>query len=206
MVQKLMTAKEIWKKEEGEIRRPGLSQFVMMALFTGIGVVIGTFGSIAVPVGFVAAFWPGQAIQSVGSIWYGMWGGIAAFVFPLISNSIAGSAPLVVSLCYIPGNFAQGIIAGWAFRSFHADPRLRSAKDWVMFAIFGTILPNFIGALWGTLILRVFNMVTPAAFMVTFLGWFIGNAPTSFILGVIMLKFISPIVLKTKAFCKGYWA
>lgn len=201
-----MAEKGIWAVEEGEFRKPGLSQFVMMALFTGIGVVIGTFGSIAVPLGFVAAFWPGQAIQSVGSIWYGMWGGIASFVFPLLSNSISGSAPLVVSLCYIPGNFAQGIIAGWAFRKFKADPRLKSTMDWVIFAVFGAIIPNIIGAGWGATTLRLFNMVTPAAYPVTFLGWFLGNAPTSFILGVIMLKFISPIVLKSKAFCKGYWA
>lgn len=56
------------------------------------------------------------------------------------------------------------------------------------------------------MVLRLFHMVTPAATFVTFAGWFLGNAPTSFLLGVIMLKFISPIVLKTKAFCKGYWA
>ena len=201
-----MTTKEIWQVEEGEVRKPGLSHFVMMALFTGIGVVIGTFGSIAVPLGFIAAFWPGQAIQSVGSIWYGMWGGVAAFVFPIISNAISGSAPLVVSLCYIPGNFAQGIIAGWAFRKFQADPRLKSGKDWVIFTEFGALIPNIIGAAWGSTILRLFGMVTPAAHFTTFVGWFLGNAPTSWLLGVIMLKFISPIVLKTKAFCKGYWA
>lgn len=200
------SAKSIWKIEEGEIRRPGLSQFVMMALFTGIGVVIGTFGSIAVPLGFIAAFWPGQAIQSVGSIWYGMWGGIAAFVFPIISNAISGSAPLVVSLCYIPGNLAQGIIAGWAFRLFKADPRLKSGKDWVVFTVFGALLPNLIGAAWGTEVLRMFNMITPSAHLFSFLGWFLGNAPSSWLLGVIMLKFISPIVLRSKAFCKGYWA
>ena len=52
------------------------------------------------PLGFVTAFWPAQAIQSVGSIWYGMWGGIASVVFPIISNAMSGSAPLPVSLAY----------------------------------------------------------------------------------------------------------
>ena len=86
----------VWQLEEGEVRRPGIVHIVMLALFTGIGIVVGTFGSLAIPIGFVSAFWPGQAIQAVGSIWYGMWGGIAAFVFPLISNAMSGSAPLPV--------------------------------------------------------------------------------------------------------------
>lgn len=199
-------SKGIWAIEPDEVRKPGLSHFVMMALFTGIGVVVGTFGSIAVPLGFIAAFWPGQAIQSVGSIWYGMWGGIASFVFPLISNSISGSAPLPVSIAYIPGNLAQGIIAGWAFRQFAGDPRLLKFRDWAMFTFWGIIVSNIIGAAWGSTVLRMFSLITPAAHMTIFAGWFMGNSVTSWILGVIMLKFVSPIVLKTKTFCKGYWA
>lgn len=58
-----------------------------------------------------------------------MWGGIASVVFPMISNAIAGSASFPVSLAYLPGNFLQGMLAGWAFRFFKADPRLKTAKD-----------------------------------------------------------------------------
>lgn len=201
-----MMTNEIWKVEEGEVRKPSISHFAMTALFTGIGIVVGTFGSIAVPLGFISAFWPGQAIQAVGSIWYGMWGGIASAVFPLISNSISGSAPLPVSLAYIPGNLAQGIVAGWAFRQFKADPRLKSVKDWIIFTIWGIIVANIIGAGWGSTVLRMFGLITPKAHLTVFIGWFLGNSVISWILGVIMLKYISPIVIKTKTFCKGYWA
>lgn len=201
-----MTNKNVWKVEEGEIRNPGLSHFVMMALFTGVGIVVGTFGSIALPLGVVSAFWPGQAIQSVGTIWYGGWGGISAIVFPIISNAISGSAALPVSIAYIPGNLAQGIIAGIAFRAFKADPRLNTAKDWIVFTLFGTLLANAIGAAWGTGVLLIFGLTTKDAFFTMFMGWFLGNAVASWILGVIMLKFISPIVMKTKTFCKGIWA
>ncbi|KAF0092333.1 MAG: hypothetical protein FD141_517 [Fusobacteria bacterium] len=199
-------AVNVWKLEEGEVRKPGLSHFVMMALFTGIGVVVGTFGSLAIPLGYVTAFWPGQAIQAVGSIWYGAWGGIASFIFPIISNAISGSAPLPVSLAYIPGNLAQGIIAGWAFRQFAGDPRLKTAKDWALFLGFAIIISNIIGAGWGSTVLRWFGLIAPDAQMTVFIGWFIGNAVASAILGAVMLKFISPIVMKTKTFCKGYWA
>lgn len=58
----------VWELNEGEIRKPRMNHVIMMALFIGIGGVVGTFGSMAVPLGFVSAFWPGQAIQSVGCI------------------------------------------------------------------------------------------------------------------------------------------
>ncbi len=196
----------VWALEPGEVRKPGIAHIVALALFTGIGIVVGTFGSLAVPIGFVSAFWPGQAIQAVGSVWYGMWGGIAAFVFPLISNAMSGSAPLPVSLAYIPGNFVQGIAAGWVFRQYKLDPRLNSAKDWIGFTVVGIIAANAFGALWGTTVLRMFSLITPDSQLVAWAGWFIGNSVASWVLGVLMLKFISPLVMRTKAFCKGYWA
>lgn len=199
-------ANAIWNVNPGEKRKVLINHFIMMALFTGIGVVVGTFGSLAVPLGFVTAFWPAQAIQSVGSIWFGMWGGIASFVFPMISNAIAGSAPLPVSLAYIPGNFLQGMIAGVAFRYFKADPRLKTRKDWAVFIIFGVIGCNAIGAGWGSSVLRMFGLISPDSHLFVFLGWMLGNAVPSFVLGVILLKYLSPLVIQTKTFCKKYWS
>jgi len=196
----------VWALEEGEVRRPGIVHIVMLALFTGIGIVVGTFGSLAIPIGFVSAFWPGQAIQAVGSIWYGMWGGIASFVFPLISNAMSGSAPLPVSLAYIPANFVQGMAAGWSFRQFKCHPALKTSKDWLVFTLIGILAANAFGAAWGTTVLRLFGLITPDAHLVAWAGWFLGNSVASWVLGVLLLKFISPLVIKTKAFCKGYWA
>lgn len=201
-----VTTASVWEIQEGEVRRPGIVHVVMLALFTGIGIVVGTFGSLAVPIGFVSAFWPGQAVQAIGSIWYGMWGGIAGFLFPLISNALSGSAPLPVSLVYIPANFVQGMSAGWAFRQFKADPSLRDGKAWAIWIVFGVLLPNAFGAAWGSTTLRLFGMITPAAHLTTFAGWFVGNCIPSLILGSIVLRFVSPLVVQTKAFCKGYWA
>ncbi|MDA8193911.1 MAG: hypothetical protein M0Z53_07935 [Thermaerobacter sp.] len=201
-----MKSPNVWAVAPGEKRIVTAGHFVMAALFTGIGVVVGTFGSLAVPLGFVSAFWPGQAIQAVGSVWYGMWGGVASFVFPLISNALSGSAPLPVSLVYIPGNFVQGMLAGWAMRKFGCDPRLRSKKDWVVFTVVGVILANAFGAAWGSTTLRIFHLISPSSQPVVFAGWWIGNTVPSWILGVLMLKLISPMVIRTNSFVKRYWA
>ncbi|RMH02201.1 MAG: hypothetical protein D6706_00540 [Chloroflexi bacterium] len=201
-----VSAENVWAFEEGEVRKPGIVHVVMLALFTGIGIVVGTFGSLAVPLGFVSAFWPGQAVQSIGSIWFGWWGGIAAGLFPLISNSLSGSAPLPVSIAYLPANILQGMIAGWAFRYYKAHPALESSRDWWVWIVGGALVPNLIGAAWGSTMLVAFGMITQAAQFTTFLGWFIGNTIPTVILGSIVLKYVSPLVIRSKAFCKGYWA
>ncbi len=201
-----MTAEGVWAVEEGEIRSPGIIHVVMLALFTGIGIVVGTFGSLAIPIGFVSAFWPGQAVQSIGSIWFGWWGGIAAGLFPLISNSLSGSAPLPVSIAYLPANILQGMIAGYAFRRLKAHPALVHGRDWSIWILWGALVPNAIGAAWGSTMLVAFGLVTQAAQLITFLGWFVGNSIPTIILGSIILKFVSPLVMRSNAFVKKWWA
>ena len=112
----------VWTIEPGERRQPGIVHVVMLALFIGIGIVVGTLGSLAIPIGFVSAFWPGQAVQAVGGVWFGMWGVLAGMFFPFISNALSGSAPIPVSAAYLPANFLQAFLAGAAFRWFKADP------------------------------------------------------------------------------------
>ena len=175
-------------------------------MFTGIGIVVGTFGSLAVPLGFVSAFWPGQAVQSIGAIWFGWWGGIAAGLFPLISNSLSGSAPLPVSIAYLPANILQGMIAAWAFRHYKANPTLQTQRDWTVWIVGGALVPNLVGAAWGSTMFFAFGLITQAAQLTTFFGWFIGNTIPTIILGSIVLKYVSPLVMRSKAFCKGYWA
>ena len=197
----------VWLREDGERRGPTIGHFVITALFIGIGTVVGAFGSLAVPLGFVTAFWPGQALQATGGIWFGVWGGgIAAVVFPFFSNAIAGiSVP--ISALYIPANLVQGMIPAWGFRRFNADPRLNTKRDWTVFAVWGALVPNLLGSLWGSFALAfIIEAVPVSAWLVMWAGWFFGNTIPSFILGAILLKSLSPLIIRTRVFCKGYVA
>ncbi len=196
----------LWAVERGERRQPGIVHVVMLALFMGIGIVVGTLGSLAVPIGFVSAFWPGQAVQAVGGVWFGWWGVLAGMFFPFISNALSGSAPIPVSAAYLPANFLQSFLAGAAFRWFKADPRLQTSRDWIIWVVVGVLLANFLGAFWGTYVLTWFGMITSSARPAALLGWFFGNSVPSLIFGSILLKYVSPMVLRSKAFTKGWWA
>jgi integral membrane sensor domain MASE1 len=200
------TTESVWGIERGERRQPGIVHVVMMALFIGIGIVVGTLGSLAIPIGFVSAFWPGQAVQAVGGVWFGGWGVLAGMFFPFISNALSGSAPIPVSAVYLPANFLQSFLGAFAMRSLRGDPRLLTTRDWVIWVVFGVLLANFLGAFWGTYVLTWFGMITPSSRITALLGWFIGNSIPSLIFGSILLKYVSPMVLRSKAFTRGWWA
>lgn len=201
-----MDAEQIWAVEEGEVRKPGVIHIVITALLIGIGAVVGAFGSFSFPIGFgVNFFWPAIAVQNIGGIWFGWWGVIAASLFPIISNGVAGT-PIYVSLAYIPANAIQSFLPAWAFRYFKGDPRLKSGRDWWIFLVSITVA-NIIGALYSTLVvLKGFNLLTADSVPLFIWGWFGGNEVAGIVFGVILLKALSGVVITTTSFVKKWWA
>lgn len=200
------SGRSVWEVQEGESRESGPVHVIMTALFIGIGIVVGTFGSLAVPIGFVSAFWPGQAVQAVGAVWFGAWGVIAGALFPLISNTISGSAPLPVSIAYLPGNAVQAGLAAWAFKRWDVHPALKERRDWIIWIVLGVVAANLVGSLWGSAVLVAFGLITVEAWPVAWLGWWVGNTIPGLIFGSILLKFVSPVIIDSKAFVKNWWA
>ncbi|MEM0383941.1 MAG: hypothetical protein QXX19_07455 [Candidatus Caldarchaeum sp.] len=197
---------EVWQIREGEVRKPGTIHLAVFALLIGVGAVAGAFGSLAVPLGFgVTGFWPGVAVQAVGSIWFGLWGVVAGGLFPFISNSLAG-APLYVSFAYLPSNIVQGLVPLLAFKFLKLDPRLRRARDIGGYIAFAVIINNILGATWAVTALQYFGLITVASVPLFFSGWTIGNGVPSLVFGLILLRALSPLIIKSRAFCKGWLA
>jgi hypothetical protein len=201
-----LTAEQIWTVQPGEKRSVGVIHIVITALLIGIGFVVGAFGSISFPLGFgVNFFWTGIAVQQVGPIWFGAWGVIAGAIFPFFSNAIAGT-PFYVSLAYIPANFVQAFLPAWAFRRFKADPRLRSGRDYLILLV-AMIVSSAFGALWSPLVvLRSFGLLTTDSLPLFIFGWFGGNVLAGLVFNFILLKALSPVVIRTTAFVKKWWA
>ncbi len=201
-----LTAEKIWTVEQGEKRSVGVIHIVITALLIGIGFVVGAFGSISFPLGFgVNFFWTGIAVQQVGPIWFGAWGVIAGTIFPFFSNAIAGT-PFYVSLAYIPANFVQAFLPAWAFRKFKADPRLNSARDYVILLV-AMLVSSAFGALWSPLVvLRSFGLLTTDSLPLFIWGWFGGNVLAGLVFNFILLKALSSVVIRTPAFVKKWWA
>lgn len=197
---------DIWTIREGEHREIGVSHLVITALLIGVGAVAGMTG-VSASVGFgVTFFWPAIAIQIVGGVWYGIWGGaVAAGLFPIISNMVGGTPP-VVSLLWIPANVIQGMATGVVFRTFRLDPRLRRWQDYLAFVLVGGILGNLPGAFYGPYIGKLFGLFTNQSYPIAVGAWMIGNGTCAVVFGIILMKSLSPIVIRTRTFCKGYLA
>lgn len=201
-----MSAQEIWEVKPGEKRSIGVIHIVITALLIGIGFVVGAFGSISFPLGFgVNFFWTGIVVQQVGPIWFGAWGVIAGAVFPFFSNAIAGT-PFYVSIAYIPANAVQAFLPAWIFRKFKCDPRLKKASDYG-FLLVGMIISSAFGALWSTMVvLRGFGLLTAESTPLFVWGWFGGNVVAGIVFNFILLKALSPVVIRTSGFVKRWWS
>jgi len=201
-----LTAEQIWEVQEGEKRSVGVIHIVITALLIGIGFVVGAFGSISFPLGFgVNFFWTGIAVQQVGAIWFGMWGVIAGAVFPFFSNAVAGT-PFYVSLAYIPATAVQAFLPAWVFRHYKLDPRLKSARDYlILFA--AMVVSSAFGALWSPLVvLQGFGLLTTESLPLFIWGWFGGNVVAGVVFNFILLKALSGVVIRTPAFVKRWFA
>ncbi|HSM58951.1 MAG TPA: hypothetical protein VK879_22540 [Candidatus Sulfomarinibacteraceae bacterium] len=201
-----LTAEQIWTMEEGERRSVGVIHIVILALLTGIGFVVGAFGSISFPLGFgVNFFWTGIAVQQVGAIWFGGWGILAGTLFPFFSNAVAGT-PFYVSAAYIPANFVQALLPAWVFRRFKLDPRLNSARDYG-YLLLAMIVSSGFGAVWSTLVvLRSFGLLTADSVPLFIWGWFGGNLIAGLVFNFVLLKALSSVVIRMPAFVKEWWA
>lgn len=201
-----MNEEKIWELEEGEKRPVGVIHIVITALMIGIGAVVGAFGSFSLPLGFgVNFFWPAIAVQNVGSVWFGAWGVIAGALFPIISNGIAGT-PVYVSLAYIPANAMQAFLPALAFRVFKADPRLRKGRDYLIFLVAITVA-NIFGALYSPLVvLKGFGLLTAESVPLFIWGWFAGNEIAGIIFGLILMKALSDVVMRSRAFVKKWFS
>jgi hypothetical protein len=201
-----LTAQQIWTVEAGERRPVGVIHIVILALLIGIGFVVGAFGSISFPLGFgVNFFWTGIAVQQVGAIWFGAWGVLAGAIFPFFSNAVAGT-PFYVSLAYVPANAVQAFLPAWAFRHFKADPRLKSARDYLIL-LAAMIVSSAFGALWSPLVvLQGFGLLTTDSVPLFIWGWFGGNVIAGLVFNFILLKALSGVVIRTPAFVKRWWS
>lgn len=201
-----LTAEEIWTVKEGERRSVGVIHIVILALLIGIGFVVGAFGSISFPLGFgVNFFWTGIVVQQVGPIWFGAWGVIAGAIFPFFSNAIAGT-PFYVSLAYIPANFVQAFLPAWVFRKFKLDPRLKSKRDY-LYLLAAMLVSSAFGALYSPLVvLKGFGLLTTDSLPLFIWGWFGGNVVAGIVFNFILLKALSPVVIRTTAFVKRWWS
>jgi hypothetical protein len=153
----------------------------------------------------ISSFYVVVALMIVFALWFGMWGAMAAYAGCFIGAGLLSGIPPGVNLFWSLADFWQVLIPLIAFRYFLADPALRSRRDLAVVLLFGVILNNLCGALWGTLTLAIGGVIPWTGVVPAFFVWWLGNSVVCLILVLPILYIFTPIVRSHELFVEGWW-
>jgi hypothetical protein len=153
----------------------------------------------------VSFFYTVVALMIVTTLWFGMYGAIAAYAGCYIGAGILSGLPPGVSLYWSLADFWQVIIPLIAFRVLKADPSLRSTRDFGILVVFGILLNNVAGALWGSVALAIPGIIAWAEVPSVFFGWLVGNIVVCIALVPLALYFLTPSIKNHYLFVHHYW-
>ncbi|MDP3564142.1 MAG: hypothetical protein Q8R70_06590 [Methanoregula sp.] len=153
----------------------------------------------------ISSFYIVVALMVVFTLWFGMWGAMAAYAGCFIGAGLLSGIPPEVNIFWSLADFWQVLIPLVAFRYLGADPALTSRRDLLIVLVFGILLNNFCGALWGTLTLALGGVIPWSGVWPALYVWVLGNSIVSLILLPAILYIFTPIVRTHELFVNAYW-
>jgi serine phosphatase RsbU (regulator of sigma subunit) len=193
----------VWDPPAGAEATVGGRHVVTLLLTVVIGVLVSGLGTVSFPVGDTpSGFAPGAAIQVVAGVWFGGWGILAGVIFPAIvrtltgPDNVAGRVLADLILCGLPA---------WWFRYSRRDPRLPARRDRIMFLLVVVGLANVLAAVVGTTYLALVRTNGAQRWLPHVLAWFAAGAGPCLVLGLPLLRTLSPVVVRSSLFCRAWW-
>jgi len=180
-----------------------VASLVTFALAAGVYTVLSWLGVIALPLGIVSV---SSLFVAIGfgipfAIWFGGWGLVIGYIGSFVGAGLLAGVPLLVDIPFAAVDWIQFGIPLLAYRllarRFGLHPLGRDVytiKGFLFFLVFGVVLPNGLGALYGITVLRAGGLVPPDAFGPAVAGWWVGNMIVSAIVAPILLSTVTPII------------
>jgi hypothetical protein len=186
---------------------PAMKYITILVCATLINTLLTEFGIIALPLGpGVSGLYIAVAVMIVFSLWFGMYGAIAAYLGSFFGAWIISGLPVPVNLIWSLADLWQVLIPLAAFTMLKADIRLITTRDFGVFILFGWLLNNAVGALWGAGVLVLTGASRGVDFGTMFSGWLIGNLIVTILIVPPLLWFATPAIEKKGLRIRGYWA
>ncbi len=193
------------------VRRPTYSFLILViglilinTLLAWLSVQVSHLISPSLPTG-VALIYIAVAFMLIFTLWFGMYGAIAAYVGSFLGAGLLSGLPATVAIYFSIASILQVLIPLIAFRIFDVNVGMESTRDLFHLVLFGVILNNVIGAAWGSVALAIAGINEWSQVPFTFLVWFIGNVVVTIIIVPLVLRHFTPRVEKSKVFVKNYW-
>lgn len=189
-----------------------VASLVTFALAAGVYTVLSWLGVIGLPMGIVgvSALFVAIGFGIPFAIWFGVWGLLIGYIGSFLGAGLLSGLPVAVALPFALVDIIQFGVPLIAYRTlskrFGVHPLgkdVYSGKGFVFFLIFGVVLPNGLGALYGITILLLVGFVPPDAWGIAVIGWWIGNMVISAIVAPILLSTVTPIIERYGLACHG---
>jgi hypothetical protein len=182
-----------------------LNNFILVGVIAGLTALLDYIGVVGFPVGIfgVSAFYIGFAFYTGFAIWFGVWGLIAMYIGLLIGALLTGMFSAVTFILAL-GNVLGAAVPMVAFKMFNLDESLRKTKDYIAYIMSSTIAQSIIAAGWVLTGFAIVGIMPAETAKIAFTGWIIGDILVSILIGIPLLKFVTPVIKKTSLYKKGY--
>lgn len=180
-----------------------VASLVTYALAAGVYTILSWLGVIGLPMGIVGV---SSLFVAIGfgipfTLWFGVWGLLIGYIGSFLGAGLLSGLPFAVALPFALVDIIQFGVPLLAYRTlakrFGVHPLAKdvySGKGFLFFLVFGIVLPNLLGALYGITILLLVGFVPPDAWGIAVLGWWVGNMVVTAIIAPILLSTVTPIV------------
>jgi len=175
---------------------------IILIIITIINSVISRFAVITWKIApGVAVLYFAVAFMIAFALWFGMWGAIAAYIGCFIGAGMTAGLPPDVNVYWSLADLWQVLIPLIAFKTSGADVGLKTKRDFLIFLIFGIVLNNLVGAIWGSI------TITPGVSWKQdmFVSWFITNLIVTIVITPLLLRYITPYIKKSGLYVRNYW-
>ncbi len=144
----------------------------------------------------VVTFYFAVAFMIPFALWFGPLGAAAAYVGCFFGSGIPAGLPWEANLYWSLADLWQVLIPLLAFMFLKADIGLKSKRDFGVFLVFGVVLNNLVGALWGSGMFVLSGQFVYGDFWGLFTNWFLGNMLVTVLIAPLLLRFITPVFKK----------
>jgi hypothetical protein len=172
-------------------------RIAIFVLTTIASILLARFAALTFsPAPGVITFYFAVAFMIAFTLWFGVWGAVAAYIGCVIGAGIPAGLPLPVNLYWSLADLWQVLIPLVVFALLKADAALRTRRDYAVFLIFGWLLNNFVGAIWGAGMFVLSGQFHGSDFIDLFANWFLTNLIVTIIITPLLLRFVTPYIKK----------
>jgi integral membrane sensor domain MASE1 len=153
----------------------------------------------------VAYVYIAVAFMILFTLWFGLYGAIAAYVGALLGGVLTTPSLLLrpeIAAVWAVAGLLQVVIPLVAVRKFEVDLTLPEKRDWTIIILFAVLINNLAGAVWGAFTL---SLAGPVNFTTVFSTWLVSNVIVTLVLVPLALRFLTERVSRSKLFVKQYW-